>query len=302
MLPKIASLRSEFPRGVRWSLILFGMAALALPTWHQQAQSQDAPAVQPKSDDKPKSDAAEKPKGDSVEKPKSDSVEKPKPADPNAVLPRPVHPMPNVKRPALPPMAPPTVEFLPQPVGAEKHINTALDEIMDFDFNKESLEGVMAKIAAQHDIQIVIDGVKLEEESIPTAAKDLTLKLAGVSLRSGLNLLLRQRGLTFLIEDEVLKVTTRTVALNKRPTRTYPVRDLVGNVDVDYLLLSQTIQQSTGGPPDDPWMEADGEGGSVCVFPSTGCLVIRQTQEGHEEILKLLRSLRKANAEMKVKE
>jgi hypothetical protein len=55
----------------------------------------------------------------------------------------------------------------------------------------------------------------------------VTLKLAGVSLRSVLKLLLEPSQLTWLIEDEVMKITTATKASDRLSVRVYPVGDLV---------------------------------------------------------------------------
>ena len=288
MLPKIARLKSGLSRRSRWSLLLCGLAVLALPTWHQQVQSQeDLPGK------------GEKKPADKLPARNDNAKSRAVPgAGPNTPA---VAPTVAVRRPVMPPMAPPSVEYLPEPLGVEKQILETLGEQVDFVFTNESLDGIVATLAEKHGLQVVIVKVKLEEESIATDVKDISLKFNGISLRSGLNILLKAKNLTFFIEDEVIKLTTITDEISIRPTRTYPVRDLVGNVDVDYQLLSEAIQQSTSGPPFGPWMDADGEGGSISILPATGCLVVRQTAQGHDEVLKLLRALRKANAEMQVK-
>lgn len=58
-------------------------------------------------------------------------------------------------------------------------------------------------------------------------------------------------------------------------------------------ILIKMIQGATGGPPDAPWMEADGEGGSVHLIqtPHAKLLVIRQTELAHAEIENLLNEL-----------
>jgi hypothetical protein len=51
--------------------------------------------------------------------------------------------------------------------------------------------------------------------------------LNGVSLKSGLRLLLGDYDLTFIIKDEVLLVTTHDKAETELVTKAYPVADLV---------------------------------------------------------------------------
>ena len=58
-------------------------------------------------------------------------------------------------------------------------------------------------------------------------------------------------------------------------------------------ILIRTILQTTGGPPNAPWMEADGEGGAIHLIQTNRVklLVIRQNELGHEEIENLLNEL-----------
>lgn len=268
MLPNIANQKSPLPFRNRILLLLCVSMLIVVPTLYQPAHSQFG--------------------GQGGQANVPDAAK----AAPQAVV---------NQRPLLPAMAPPSVEYLPQPEGTEKKILEILDQKVDLDFNNESLDGVVAMLQEQHGLSVLLNRLTMEEESIASNANDITLKLSGISLRAGLKILLRSKQLAFLVEDEVVKITTLSDAISHRPTRTYPVRDLVGNVDGDYKLLAKTIQESLGGPPDDPWMEVDGEGGSVSILPAPGCLVIRQTPQIHDEILRLLRSLRQANAETKLK-
>ena len=77
-----------------------------------------------------------------------------------------------------------------------------------------------------HHIEIIIDEVALTDEGI-TLDKNVDLVLSGITLRSALRLLLEPLGLTYVIEDEVMKITTQTKADEKMSTRVYPVADLV---------------------------------------------------------------------------
>jgi hypothetical protein len=58
-------------------------------------------------------------------------------------------------------------------------------------------------------------------------------------------------------------------------------------------VLMNMILGSTGGPPDCPWVEADGEGGSIHFIKTTQTklLVIRQNEEAHADIEDLLNEL-----------
>ena len=55
----------------------------------------------------------------------------------------------------------------------------------------------------------------------------INLELSGVMLRSALKLMLEPHDLTYVIQDEVMQITTVTKAEEKMSTRVYPVADLV---------------------------------------------------------------------------
>ena len=77
-----------------------------------------------------------------------------------------------------------------------------------------------------HKIGIWIDKQALQDEGI-NADTQVSLTISGISLRSALRLLLEPLALTYIIEDEVMKITTQTKADEKMSTRVYPVADLV---------------------------------------------------------------------------
>ena len=66
----------------------------------------------------------------------------------------------------------------------------------------------------------------LEEANIDLDVP-VTLKVEGISLKSALNLLLRQAKLTFVIRDEVVCITTPEYLKGNLKVVTYPVADLV---------------------------------------------------------------------------
>src|SRR5262249_53573007 len=57
--------------------------------------------------------------------------------------------------------------------------------------------------------------------------KPVTMKLEGVALKSALNLLLHQVHLTYVVGDEVLKITTPDQARGRLKRIVYPVPDLI---------------------------------------------------------------------------
>lgn len=294
MLPKIVRLKSGLSHRSRWTLVLFGLALLALPTWHQQAHSQFGG-----SRGKPEKPAAPTADNDNAKPVNSVGVEGlgvgQKPALDVKKL------VADIKRPKLPTMAPPAVEFYPELSPSEKAILAALEEPTDLSVSDESLEDVLEKLTSKHEkFNIVLDKKRLEQDGFGIEEHDISLNASGISLRSCLKIVLSSKDLAYVIDNEVIKVTATDTARQTMLTRIYPVRDLVSNVDADYVLLKEAIQQPST-IESYAWFEIDGEGGTISILPATGCLVICQCWQGHEDILKLLRALRKANEEMQPK-
>jgi hypothetical protein len=108
----------------------------------------------------------------------------------------------------------------------ERKIADALKSQTQLEFTDESFQNVIDYLKDYHKIEIQFDAKALEEVGFATD-KQVTINLKGVSLRSALRLLLRAEGLTYMIRDEVLLITTPDEAANKLVTKVYPVGDLV---------------------------------------------------------------------------
>jgi hypothetical protein len=108
----------------------------------------------------------------------------------------------------------------------EEKIRRSLDKPTNVEFLDLALEDAITYLKEYHNINIWMDKQTLTDEGV-ALDQPITLKLAGVSLRSVLKLLLEPVQLTYLIENEVMKITTATKAGEKLATRVYPVADLV---------------------------------------------------------------------------
>ena len=108
----------------------------------------------------------------------------------------------------------------------EKRIQQALKDSTEVAFTDMALKDALDYLEDLHRIEIIIDEVALTDEGI-VKDQPVNLVLSGITLRSALRLLLEPLGLTYVIEDEVMKITTQTKADEKMSTRVYPVADLV---------------------------------------------------------------------------
>lgn len=110
----------------------------------------------------------------------------------------------------------------------EEKLRESLSQPTDVNFQQLPLRECIEYLEKARGIDIYIDEEKISSEGqSANLDQEITLQLAGVSFRSILKLLLEGRELTWLIEDEVMKITTKGDADGKLQTRVYPVGDLV---------------------------------------------------------------------------
>ena len=110
----------------------------------------------------------------------------------------------------------------------EARISEALDQTVDFTIDPEPLKDAIEFIAQRYQIPILLDAKTLEDASIDTST-EVKMPVTNIKLRNMLKLLLEQlpQPLTYVIEDEVMKITTVEKANEKLQIRMYPVGDLV---------------------------------------------------------------------------
>lgn len=183
----------------------------------------------------------------------------------------------------------PAKKSKPQVQANPEAIEAALRSVTNCDFKENALDEVLNYLEDRQRVEIWLDKEGLADEGV-SCDQQISLKVSGVSLQSALELMLEPLGLTYLNEDEVLKITTQSTADEKLMTRVYPVRDLVdvGDGTADYESLTEVIVEATSGK----WMIYDQEGGSIVDVGISESLVIRQTQKVHREIEGLLSALR----------
>ena len=123
---------------------------------------------------------------------------------------------------------------------AEENIAAQLDKQTEIAFTDTPLTDVVTFLSDYHNIPIIIDNEALQEEGIaPDTA--VTRTLTGVKLRSALKIILQPLQLSYVIEDEVMKITTAAKEKERLQTRVYPVGDLV------VILIPGGGQQGGGG-------------------------------------------------------
>ncbi len=172
--------------------------------------------------------------------------------------------------------------------SAEEAIREKLLETTSVDFTDTPLEDVLVYIERLHELEIELDLRALDDLGIDSGSP-INRQLSGITLRSALDLILSDLDLTYIIDSEVLLVTSIEEAETRLNVVVYPVKDLLpapkdGAVSHDALM--EVIVTSV-----DPvtWDEIGGPGSVVGFLDS---IIISQTDEVHEHIFDLLQGLR----------
>ncbi|MDZ4656149.1 MAG: STN domain-containing protein [Bythopirellula sp.] len=183
---------------------------------------------------------------------------------------------------------------------SEEAIEAALQEPLKapMQYEEQPLNEIINELQEVYNLPIVFDRVALDEVAV-SPDTEVTINLRNISLRSALNLMLRQQGLedlTYVVDEEVLLITTEEKANEKLIVQVYQVDDLVndysqqpsGNEKNPYSSLVQVIM---GSVEYNTWMANESGEGTVQLM-QPGMLVVSQTRMVHEKLGALLEKLR----------
>ena len=189
--------------------------------------------------------------------------------------------------PATKPTAPP--EFLPRLSLSEERIQSSLNDSAEVAFTDTPLEEALKYLEDLHSVEIWLDKETLAAQQINTD-QPVNLQISGVSVQSALHLMLEPLSLSLVIEDEVLKITTKARADKAIITRTYPVSDLFSTrEEAEELVESLScglglVQKSKEGPK------------SLAVSVPSAAIIARISRSQQDQLLQLLRDLREAKS------
>ncbi len=130
--------------------------------------------------------------------------------------------------------------------ASENKIRATLDQETSLEFIETPLQDVVDYLKDRHNIEIQVDHRALESLGLGSDTP-ITRNLKGITLGSALRLMLSDLGLTYVIADEVLMITSPEEAEKHLEIRLYNVGELLaGNETADYL--AQTIQMALDQP------------------------------------------------------
>jgi hypothetical protein len=181
-----------------------------------------------------------------------------------------------------------------------EQIQKALNSTTELEFVETPLTDVIDYFNHRHKIEIQLDMKALTDANVALDTP-ITRRLAGITLRSALRLLLHDLELVYILEDEMLLITTKGIEKDTLSTKVYPVRDLLpkneqadGGTAENYQSLLAAIRCANPGL----W-QGSSPPGQVESVPSAAAIVVTHTEKTHEITAKLLAALRKAQEQFK---
>ncbi|MGC4003095.1 MAG: hypothetical protein QM811_08150 [Pirellulales bacterium] len=176
---------------------------------------------------------------------------------------------------------------------AYDRIMAKLNEPSTLEFQEARLEDVVEFLAKKHDLPVQVDVKALEEAAFDTATP-ITLRTTKLPLRHALRLLLRDKSLAYVVDNDSLILTSRVAMENTQTVRAYSVGDLIEEVDgeadfASFIEMAQSLIQPN------TWKANGGQGD--CVVYRGRVFLASNTQEVHEELADFLTKLRNAERE-----
>jgi hypothetical protein len=176
--------------------------------------------------------------------------------------------------------------LVPQIVG-QNDLEAILRAPTRFQFDETPLADAINYLADQHNVDIQLDQKGLTDAAVDSQAPVTKSLRKPIALESGLHLILDDFDLTFVIEDEMLKITSTERADVVLTTKVYPVGDLVTRPRGWMPLMN--IITATIQP--DSW-DDNGGPGTIQPFALGGLLIVSQKRDVHSELRDLLAAMR----------
>ncbi len=184
------------------------------------------------------------------------------------------------------------------PGEAEQRIESVLDQPLrePLDFIEQPLRDVVDILEETYDIPIQFDTAALDAVAASPDV-EVSVQINNVTLRSALDLMLNNAGaeeLTYIIDNEVLLITTQEEAETRLEVIVYRVDDLV-SLDASRTELDRLIDIVVASVGQESWKNSGTGEGEINSF-APAMLVVSQTHHVHEQLERLLDSVRRTKA------
>jgi hypothetical protein len=163
-------------------------------------------------------------------------------------------------------------------------------------YEDQPLNEILDTLQHEYDLPILIDERALENFGISPDV-EVTVNLRNMSLRSALNLILRQpaaEALVYTIDNEVLMITTEEYANDRLVVVVYRVDELVEGesqwAQGQHNPYTPLVQVITSCVKQNSWA-VNGQGLGQIHLMQPGILVVSQTKQVHLEVENLIDKL-----------
>lgn len=176
------------------------------------------------------------------------------------------------------------------PTAAELKLIQALDTPVKAEFQNSRLEDVMDYLSTMMNLTVVLDKAALDELNLNYNSPVTFVVRRPVAARSALRGVLRSLGLTYVVRDGTVFVTTPARAREYLVTKTYYLGDLVTPVGNPFFPVGNPLEEAfnvqmlidtivTSIDPDS-W-DVRGGPGTIRYYAPTKSLIVRQSAEVH---------------------
>ncbi len=172
------------------------------------------------------------------------------------------------------------VEFFPRPSPGEQEILAALEKPLTVEIVEEPLQDVVNDFADLLSISIVLDETALDDAAKSGDSPISLPRLKLTPAKSLLGLITAKYGIHYLVDDDMLLLTTKEVAEanDNLITRVYPVEDLAAEGEHDELVgaIIKSVDRNS-------WTEGGSGNGVIVPLDAPNCLVITQTRSARQD-------------------
>jgi hypothetical protein len=184
----------------------------------------------------------------------------------------------------------------PASEAMEVKVKAALARPTKMEFVETPLQDAIDFLKDYHGIEVQLDRGALEDAGI-TSDTPVSRNISGLTLAAGLRLLLDGLGATYVIQHDVLLITTPQAAAHKSDLRVYAIDELVG-AEAKPAEVADVLREVLGADASPASHEKPTSAeprwcpGELCVVPYRNLLVIRASLVEHDRIASLLDQLK----------
>ncbi len=177
-----------------------------------------------------------------------------------------------------------------RPSSKEAEIREKLSKTVSVNFQKTTLNEAVDFLAQQNKVTFIVENQAFSNAGIDDMVP-VDLVVSDVRLEFCLKMMLEPLGATYLVEDDVIKITTIEAADEKSFIRVYDISRLKYKTEPEVQKLVEAIK-TTGN--EFSWDSVGGIG-QISILPN--CLVIKNTYRTHKEIEELLETIQQVPSE-----